>query len=175
MDTIYCDFLQYLQFLVKTIGAGSYLAIIIQGAVNKTIDLWGLQLEAGSVATAFQTATGTIQGELSAAQRYYYLHASGTSKAIGNSSFYTNTDGHVGVKYPVEMRTAPTLVASTGANYYFTYVNGGQVFSTTYAIDNASPNEVRLYTTHGTATTTGFAGFAVTNNASSSIAFTSEL
>jgi len=60
----------------KTVGSGSYLQIgVLYAGANlssgtATLDLWGLQIETGSTATAFQTATGTIQGELAACQRY---------------------------------------------------------------------------------------------------------
>jgi len=57
----------------KTIGAGSYItiAIVSPSVTAQTLDTWGFQLEAGSVATPFTTATGTLQGELSACMRYY--------------------------------------------------------------------------------------------------------
>jgi len=52
----------------KTIGTGSMVQFLLaqsSGTVaSNTVDFWGFQVEAGSVATAFQTATGTIQGEL---------------------------------------------------------------------------------------------------------------
>ncbi len=57
----------------KTIGTSSFLVIglDLKESTAQVLDLWGFQAEAGSVATAFQTATGTLQGELAAAQRYY--------------------------------------------------------------------------------------------------------
>ena len=75
----------------KTIGTSSNLNIFVGryiGAAAVDIDLWGVQLEAGSTATPFQTATGTIQGELAACSRYFQKSyntdvAPGTASAAG--------------------------------------------------------------------------------------------
>jgi hypothetical protein len=102
----------------KTIGTGSYLEATIEqpAASGSVIDIWGVQVEAGSVATAFQTATGTIQGELAACQRYYSFNVAG-----GGISTST-TGGVASVAAPVTMRVAPTvtLVNGTGAAAEYT-------------------------------------------------------
>jgi hypothetical protein len=95
----------------KTIGTNSYFQPLLDGPANtaNTLDTWGWQLEAGSVATAFQTATGTIQGELAACQRYYYISNTGqqppSNVALASSiaAAWTNT------QFPSVMRSAPTI------------------------------------------------------------------
>jgi hypothetical protein len=95
----------------KTIGTSSYLTLqfILPTGVAQTIDFWGVQVEAGSVATAFQTATGTIQGELAACQRYFQVIA--VSQAWG--TWYSTTDAALMAGLPVAMRVTPTATFST--------------------------------------------------------------
>jgi len=116
----------------KTIGAGSYLTVRLEvtPTASQTLDIWGLQLENGSVATAFQTATGTLQGELAACQRYYWRNTGSTGNnaiASGISSSSSNT--FAVMHHPVQMRIAPTAVdyASIAVTNCTSYTNGGAV------------------------------------------------
>jgi hypothetical protein len=91
---------------------------VYQGGTSVTISandyfqFTGFQLELGSVATAFQTATGTIQGELAACQRYYFRSNNGGNAfaryGIGRASSATNIEAPIYL--PVPMRVAPTSV-----------------------------------------------------------------
>jgi hypothetical protein len=97
----------------KTIGTGSFLQffLFVPPASGMTVDTWGWQVENGSVATAFQTATGTIQGELAACQRYYWRSTpGGTYSSYANGSATSTTSAYYNVCFPVTMRVSPTSV-----------------------------------------------------------------
>jgi len=85
---------------VGTAGAADYM------------DIADVQWEVGSVATAFQTATGTIQGELAACQRYYQTLAEGSM--CGRVE--TASQATLVTTLPVVMRTLPSATLLTGTN-----------------------------------------------------------
>jgi hypothetical protein len=145
------------------------------GQQDNTFDIWGVQVEAGSVATAFQTATGTIQGELSACQRYYYLHASGDVQAISNGYMYSATSAIGVVQFPVTMRTAPTSAIVTGTNYYKFQRNGATDDFNSLTLDIAGKNATNIYNNTEISGTAGHAGNFQTANASAFVAFQAEL
>ena len=99
----------------KTIGSGSYLYMIfVQNSgtpSSNVVDTWGWQLEAGSVATPFTTASGSIGGELALCQRYYW-RISGSSgtwfSALGSGASTTKVE--IPIQNPVPMRIVPTSI-----------------------------------------------------------------
>jgi len=71
-----------------------------------------IQTELGSVPTAFSRAGGTLQGELSAAQRYYwrYTTSGGFSGVGGNGLTTSTTNASIQIPNPVAMRTYPSSI-----------------------------------------------------------------
>jgi hypothetical protein len=127
----------------KTIGSSSYLNVIIRflnPAAGETFDIWGVQLEAGSVATAFQTATGTIQGELAACQRYFNRFTTG---AIALGNYYSTTRVFSPVVLPVQMRIAPTAITSNSAGFII-YVAGSGRASSAVVFNSATAKVLEL-------------------------------
>ena len=98
----------------KTVGTSSALELRFFLPVNTTFtfDTWGWQVEAGSKATPFQTASGgSIQGELAMCQRYYYRTATTQTLGIVASGFTNSTTNlSAFTTLPVTMRVAPTSV-----------------------------------------------------------------
>jgi hypothetical protein len=158
----------------KTIGAGSLVqAAFLFSDVSKNLDIWGYQLEASNTATAFQTATGTIQGELAACQRYFYkmTGVSGTDP-FGVGTAISSTSIVIQTALPVTMRTAPTGV------YTGTFRVGGG--TTITGIDAASLSLNQSFTQQilTLVTTTGLTagwGMFMLANGDASIALSSEL
>ena len=98
----------------KTIGSGSFLIIELQQPLNTTftIDYWGVQVEAGSVATPFTTATGTVQGELNACERYYERSTPGVAYGKYGQAYYNNSSSQVvcNVEFKTTKRVIPTSI-----------------------------------------------------------------
>jgi hypothetical protein len=106
----------------KTLGAGSYLGILplrFTTASTANVDIWGVQLEYGSKATPFQTASGgSPQAELAMCQRYfettdYALVTSPNLYAVGY--------------WKVNKRVSPTITVTT-----ISVGSGGNVGVTAY-------------------------------------------
>jgi hypothetical protein len=142
------------------------------GLQNATIDFWGAQVEAGSVATAFQTATGTIQGELAACQRYYQRFVTESSFGnIGQGFASSTTVAYLQVPLKTTMRVSPTVFDRSGTqiadyNAGFTtgtfaiYTNGtnSNIATVSYTHGSAALTQYRPYTLSGNGTT-DYVGF----------------
>ena len=101
----------------KTIGTSSFLELrLFMPTTSSTTDIWGVQLEASSTASDFQTATGTIQGELAACQRYYYQT---DQTVIWSGNVTTANNYYLTTYYPIPMRVAPTVTTTNagGSNF----------------------------------------------------------
>lgn len=140
----------------KTFGTNnnSYLAFEVNHntADGSYIDLWGGQVEAGSIATPFQTATGTIAGELAACQRYYtrFTGAASTAVLAINGFAASTTIAIFNLMFPVQMRSAPTALDSNNLAFY-NFRTAATLSGGTFVRWQGYPSTIQLRYTHGSA------------------------
>jgi len=163
-------------FTVNALATRGYdLRIYRNGTETSTTLLTGIQLEIGSVATPFSRAGGNIQGELAACQRYYYRHAVGSMQPVSLAFYWSATQLQTTIPFPVTMRAAPTLDATSGTSYYRIGRNSTAQDINGFALSIASQNAADIYNNGQASGTAGWAGTLYTINASSYIGFAAEL
>lgn len=91
-----------------------YTAQPSTAAADEYIQIEGVQVELGSVATPFSRTGGTYSSELAACQRYYfrtsYSNQNQANARHGQGAFASSTVAYCFVQHPVPMRVSATAV-----------------------------------------------------------------
>ena len=94
---------------------------------DATLEITGMQLEVGSVATDFEHRS--FAQELALCQRYHYVLCEAADKSIGNGTYYIGTSVFCPIRFPVTMRSAPSMTVAVdpgdSINYYAWFRNNG--------------------------------------------------
>ena len=162
----------------KTIGAASYYRIFFNqkaddnSATAWTLDITGVQLEANTTATDFEHLQYGQQ--LALCQRYYYLHAEGTSKAISIGALFTSSVAYSGISFPVDLRSEPSIEVVSPTNFKV-FAGNGASNATGVGLWSRSGTTNTFISVTGLARTGGQACIVTTNNAACKLAFSAEL
>jgi hypothetical protein len=122
-------------------------------------EVTGVQVEAGSVATPFQTSSGSIGGELVLCQRYAFNPLFGETSlfkpvAVGYS--ISTTSSRIGLTMPVTMRISPSLTVTAG-DFSIGYSSGANGLLTNLTVETSSPSNTLLTgTTSGITANVGY-------------------
>jgi hypothetical protein len=158
----------------KTIVAGNWYGVDIRqpatdtGAAAWTLDISNVQLELGTNVSNFQTASGTLQGELALCQRYlpaFTTSASGT--IVGGYSYATNNAIYM-LPLPVNARVAPTGITLIG-NFEAFGLN--TAYAATPAFNGGTVTTGTVTVTSGLTITAG-QGSRLSTNGAATILFT---
>lgn len=160
----------------KTIGTSSLLELqVIRCTSTATVDLWGVQLEQGPVATPFRRNAPSIQAELAACQRYYWrATATGVDGRLAQGVQATTTSSSVLVYLPSEFRVKPTSVGYSSVAWTDTYSFSATVSAATlHAGTNSKTVTVEL--THSSAGAPRYPGYLSSPGGSGYLELSAEL
>ncbi len=141
----------------------------------------GVQLEVdhtgSGVASDFEHRS--VGQELQLCKRYYQKWCEGNSKYVGNGLVSGATEVHAGISLPVSMRGTVAIDHTNGNDYWRIAgsMGGDKYIDGAWIIDNQQPNVFNIYATPDTnlSSYVGDAGYVQGKNASSYMAFESEL
>jgi len=150
-------------------------ATSVVGTNGATFYITGVQLEEGSVATPFERRQ--YGQELALCQRYFYKVGDyiGGNQTLGIGWTYNSAEIDMTVTLPVTMRSSPSLVQTTGTNYYYMAGAPNKLFNSWSNLQYFSGNGVNLYAGGLSGLTGGQAAQVITNAAGASVGLNSEL
>jgi hypothetical protein len=112
-------------------------------------------------------------------QRYYYFHASFAETSygvIGIGYNYTASQMNAIVYFPVTMRIAPTLTATSGTDYYLFERNSADDYLNSLTLSGSTtPKVASLVNNTNISGTAGQAGRLLVFTSGASVAFNAEL
>jgi hypothetical protein len=160
----------------STTQLGFYFPWIPTGTAGAAdfFEITGIMINVGTTALPYRRNAGTIQGELSACLRYYWQLSLLLNQAQIINGSYVNAAQFDGIiQFPVSMRVAPTLIATSGTGYYIVRGQGDLLNSLSLAAERTN---IGLIYNNSEASGTAFTGGRIeSNSASASVAFSSEL
>ena len=146
----------------------------VMTTASATWQMTECQVEVGSQATPFEHRS--FGEELALCQRYYYHHCKGTSDHLSLGDAHNSTQADCVVHFPVTMRAAPTLDASSGTNYWLMYIgNAGRYSSGAWVIFRPMTTGATCYNSGFSSMTSGDCGRIICNDANAYMAFDAEL
>ncbi len=150
---------------------------------DATLAITGVQLEVGDTATDFEHLS--YSDDLRKCQRYYYEVARGDDKVIGLTMFYNDVGLRTPIRYPVQMRTTPSVKTSNSAGHFQVWSGDGSgsgsgTQSTAFATFDTSPafadtNGIVIASTVGDNNQNGQAGYIATQHADAYLCLDAEI
>ena len=135
----------------------------VASVMSTTSGYWyitGVQLEVGQFTSAtlppFQFES--FGDNLARCQRYYYRMIN-ENIAMATFSYYSSNRVEAGISFPVSMRTAPSLVSTSGSGYFRVQRNGGDNNLNDLSANNIGINHASIFNTDEASGNAGDAGY----------------
>jgi hypothetical protein len=129
----------------KTIGTNSYLQVrlINELSAGSVFDIWGVQLEPGTVANDFRRNANSLQGELAACERYYQRVTGDLSNFLSGVGYAASTTvGVVPFALKTTFRAGTTSIDYSGIR--MTDAVGSPITLTSMSVFNNSGTNIIL-------------------------------